>query len=676
MTRFAFSLIWLCLLFTPRAEGQLGPNGATASFRGSLPPKPEADVSKGQQATLAKRLVNLMESFRAVRQHPRAADAEIFLKAVRYAIDFDEWYDKTAEDSVKKANTLLDEAARRIESLKKNQTPWLGGSGMKVVGFYSKIDNSPQPYGVEIPEGLSYGAGQQAVPMWIWLHGRGDTATDLNFVYGKLKATKPGQFQPAGTIVIHPFGRFCNGWKSAGETDVFEARDDAVARFNIHPDRIALAGFSMGGAGAWHIGAHYADQWACVHTGAGFVDVKRYQKLTPEMMPPWYEQKLWGTYDVPDAARNFFNVPLVAYSGENDKQRDSAEYMTEVLDNENYTLRHHVGPGVEHKYEPNVAREVQAMVETEVKRGRNPMPDSVVLQFRSARYNKMFWMECLEVENDWDDTRIEASITPGGAMRVTTRNVAAFRVNAAVYRRFAARPYSMTVDGHESFFLDKDPSQTHFYAAKGKDGKWNMGSGPVNPIGSVKAGGTSMEDAFLSRFIVVLPEGDGHSPKVTQWAAAESARFMKRWRSLMRGEVIVKKAGLIAPEDMQNANLILWGDSRSNSMIARVLPKLPLRWTPDEISLHGTNFSTENHVLLATYPNPFAPQRRVVINTGLTFREAHDRTNSIQNPKLPDWAVLNLSQAPNAESAGKVVAADFFDAQWKLKEIMTPVDKR
>jgi pimeloyl-ACP methyl ester carboxylesterase len=309
-----------------------------------------------------------------------------------------------------------------------------------VLGFYSTIDGSPQPYGVEIPEGLAYGRGQAPVPMWIWLHGRGDTSTDLSFVHGKLMAKKPGQFQPAGTIVIHPFGRYCNGWKSAGETDAFEARDDAMARFNADPDRIALAGFSMGGAGAWHIGAHFADQWACVHTGAGFVDVKRYQKVTAENMPPWYEQKLWGTYDVPDVARNFFNVPLISYSGENDKQRDSAEYMVEVLAAEDYTLKHLIGPGVEHKYQPDVLKEVQALIEAEVQKGRDPMPDNVVLQFRSARYNRMFWMECLEVENGWEDTRIEAGINPAGAMRVNTRNDAAFRVEAAIFSKFEPRP--------------------------------------------------------------------------------------------------------------------------------------------------------------------------------------------------------------------------------------------
>jgi dienelactone hydrolase len=43
-----------------------------------------------------------------------------------------------------------------------------------------------------------------------------------------------------------------------------------VANYHVDPDRIALMGFSMGGAGAWHLGAHYADRWAVVHAGPGF----------------------------------------------------------------------------------------------------------------------------------------------------------------------------------------------------------------------------------------------------------------------------------------------------------------------------------------------------------------------------------------------------------------------
>ena len=59
--------------------------------------------------------------------------------------------------------------------------------------------------------------------------------------------------------------------------------------------------------------------------------------------------------------------------------------------------------------------------------------------------------------------------------------------------------------------------------------------------------------------------------------------------------------------------------------------------------------------------------KRTVLNSGLSFREAHDKTNSLQNPKLPDWAILDVTQPADGESAGKVVAADFFDAHWKTK---------
>ena len=39
-------------------------------------------------------------------------------------------------------------------------------------------------------------------------------------------------------------------------------------------------------------------------------------------MPPWYEQKLWGVYDLPGYARYFFNVPLIANSAVLDAQHD------------------------------------------------------------------------------------------------------------------------------------------------------------------------------------------------------------------------------------------------------------------------------------------------------------------------------------------------------------------
>ena len=36
-----------------------------------------------------------------------------------------------------------------------------------------------------------------------------------------------------------------------------------------------VRGFSMGGAAAWHFGAHFAGLWAAVAPGAGFTETSR-----------------------------------------------------------------------------------------------------------------------------------------------------------------------------------------------------------------------------------------------------------------------------------------------------------------------------------------------------------------------------------------------------------------
>ncbi len=689
----AFGVLACLLLASGEMAAQLRSDGATASFRGALPPKPVADLSPEQEAALTRRLEELTAAFVSVKAHERAADAEIFIKAVRYALEFREWYDKKAEDGVKKAGRLLDEAAARIEELKQNRTPWMEGSGWKVLGFYSRLDDSPQPYAVEVPEGLEI--GKQAIPMWIWLHGRGDTATDLHFIAGKLGSTKPGQFQPKGTIVIHPFGRYCNGWKSAGETDVFEAREDAVTRFNVDRDRIALAGFSMGGAGAWHIGAHYADQWACVHAGAGFVDVKRYQKLTPEKMPVWYEETLWGVYDVPDAARNLLNVPLVVYSGEEDSQRDAAEYMSEVLAKEGLTLRQHIGPGMGHKYHPEVIQIVQAEIEAAVAKGRDRFPDEIHIQAKTPFYGRVKWLNLHGMEESWKEARLDAKVVDGRTIEIATRNVSRIVLYPPPQARAGKTELDVIVDGAKltvalgeeqpefETFMRPGPrtptSVAAFVRLIKKDGQWTDFGNQQSFQHTGPEGGKPwshpgpMDSAFLKRFLVVLPDGKSSHPAVDAWVEAEAAHFLQRWRSLMRGDARVVTASEVADpvEAGQNQGLILWGTPESNSVLKKIADRLPVKWGADEIELAGQSYDAKSHVPLLIYPALDSANFEVVLNTGLTFREAHDRTNSLQNPKLPDWAILDITEPPDAEKAGRVVAADFFDEVWQVKPART-----
>ena len=61
--------------------------------------------------------------------------------------------------------------------------------------------------------------------------------------------------------MLHPYGRYCNANKFAGEIDVLEALDSVKKRYRVDDDRIAVRGFSMGGASTWQFAVHYPDRW-------------------------------------------------------------------------------------------------------------------------------------------------------------------------------------------------------------------------------------------------------------------------------------------------------------------------------------------------------------------------------------------------------------------------------
>src|SRR4029079_9384147 len=145
--------------------------------------------------------------------------------------------------------------------------------GLVVRGYVSRIDRSVQPYGLVIP------ANYQGAPtrLDIWLHGRGEKLSELAFLSQRRKQT--GQISPPNTIVLHPYGRFCNANKFAGEVDLFEALAHIREYYNIDENRIAVRGFSMGGAACWQFATHYAGLWAAAAPGAGFAETPRFLKF-------------------------------------------------------------------------------------------------------------------------------------------------------------------------------------------------------------------------------------------------------------------------------------------------------------------------------------------------------------------------------------------------------------
>ena len=115
-------------------------------------------------------------------------------------------------------------------------------------------------------------------------------------------------------------------------------------------------------------------------------------------------------YDATDYAVNTFNVPVVAYSGGIDAQKQAADAMAAAMLKEGLTLEHIIGPNTGHAYEPRARQQVQDRLDQLAAKGRNPVPKEIRFTTWMLRYNKMFWLTVDAMAEEWQRARVDARI--------------------------------------------------------------------------------------------------------------------------------------------------------------------------------------------------------------------------------------------------------------------------
>jgi pimeloyl-ACP methyl ester carboxylesterase len=678
-------LIHLCLAVSlaavalPAADPKPAPKQQPAKKSGpALPPNPKklnpppgipipeavrAELTTGANA-LGREIAALQGSLRTKPQLLELLpDVQIFHNAVRYALEDGIFY-RTNEFAT--ARQLLKLGNERAQQLRAGQSPWATATGPVVRGYVSKLDGSVQPYGLIVP--ASFKPGGKPLRLDFWLHGRGDTLSEINFLEGRLKGSS--EFTPADAFVLHPYGRFMNAFKFAGEVDVWESLEHAAKHYPIDRDRLAMRGFSMGGAGAWHLGAHHPDKWAAVNPGAGFVDVKNYQRLGDKLDTiPWWEQKLWNLYDPLACPINLVNTTLVAYSGEEDSQKAAADLMEAGLAKEGVKMTHIIGPKTGHKYEPEAKKKVAALVDAAVAKGRSPLPRKVSFVTHSLKWSGPQRIGILGLEEHWKVARVDKEVVGPKHLKLMTQNVNDLLLTTGI---LPDRSYKVTIDGAElslgAVAEDVFNSQVCILRLRKEDAKWSIVHSKYD-AGLVKRPNLQgpIDDAFMDSFVFVRPTGQPLNPQIGQWVDTELKEATFWWRRYFRGEARVKSDSAITDDDIKNHNLILWGDPSSNRLLARIADKLPIQWTAQGIKVGGKSYDATKHAPVLIYPNPLNPSRYVVLNSGFTFPQQAAASNSLQTPKLPDWAILDLGVPLMERVNGKgVVDANFFGERWEL----------
>jgi dienelactone hydrolase len=628
-----------------------------------IPPTMRAELSSG-----AARLGAEIESLRtALRDRPQLLallpDIQIFHNAVRFALE-DEIFYKTNEFAA--ARALLQAGHERVAQLRAGTAPWTTATGNVVRGYVSKLDGSVQPYGLLVPAGYRPD-GTRKHRLDLWFHGRGDTLSEVNFLTGRMGERAKSQFTPEDTFVLHPYGRFMNAFKFAGEVDVFEALEHVRRHYRIDDARLCARGFSMGGAAAWHLGAHHASQWAAVNPGAGFVDVWVYQNIAAkDSKPAWYEQKLWRLYDATNYAANFFNTTLVAYSGELDRQKQAADLMEAALAAEGMKMTHIIGPKTEHKYEPTAQAEVARRVDAAAARGVDPLPQKVRFVLFSLRFNRMAWVTVDALEQHWERATVEAE-QDGQSVRVRTRGITGLTLELPAWSGAA----TVDIDGQTvpaKPAASTRTSTTILGSFVKQNGRWQSAAVPAPHAPLAKRHGLQgpIDDAFMDSFLFVQPTGPAFHPAAGAWVNDEFAYATGQWRRQHRGEPRVKDDSAVTGADIAAHHLVLFGDPQSNVILKQIADQLPIRWTAAGIVVGDKTWPADRFAPAFIFPNPLNPRRYVVVNSGFTFAVVGGASNSQQTPKLPDWAVLDMT-VPRADRLVRGVAdANFFNERWEL----------
>ena len=590
-------------------------------------------------------------------------DVSIYLKAVKTAIEQKEFHYKSQFEV---ADRLIQTGLERAAHLMNGKAPWTRQTGLVVRGFRSKLDDSVQPYGLVIPATWNREISDP-YRMDVWLHGRDNRLTELKFM-DQLERSA-GQFTPPYTFVLHPYGRFCNAFKFGGEVDVFEAMDHVRKHYRIDQDRMAIRGFSMGGAGCWHLAVHHADQWVVAAPGAGFSESADYLGLwKKDKKPNWYEAQLWRLYDADEYALNLFHVPTVAYSGGADKQIQAARMMESALNLEGMQLTHIIGPDTGHRYQPEAKKEVERRVDHIAAAGRTGMPSKVRMTTYTLKYPKMHWVHLDVLERHLEKAVVNAEMKDRQSLWVQTQNVSAlsFIMEPGECPLDSSVAPQIQIDG-QTIIAERIQSDKSWNVSLFKqDSKWSLDRQGNSGIQLRKQPGLQgpIDDAFMDRFVIVTPSCRFPRDNAGRWIRREQLRLQEQWKEQFRGEALSVTDAEFNIAGWKDANWILFGTPETNAVLKQMVPYLPVKWRNGEVFFGDHRFDEKRFVPVMIFPNPMNPGKYIVINSGFTFRGYG--SNATQVPRLPDYAVIDTRIRPNTETPGGLPLVGFFNEQWQF----------
>lgn len=306
--------------------------------------------------------------------------------------------------------------------------------------FVSRMDGSTQYYGVVPPAGFD---PARAYAMVLSLHGASVEGI------GQARAYSAKDW----AYIVAPTNRRPYGfdWEVFGRVDGIEVLDDAIAQARIDPTQVYLTGHSMGGHGTWQLGVLFPGRFATVGPSAGWNSFQSYTgRAAPRGAFARSQASSTSSAYLSNLARR--GVYVIHGSADDNVPVREGRTMSMLARMVTQDVTYHEEPGAGHWWDGD----------------RSPGADCVdwppLFAFmRAHRLDPAETDFTFTTPSPWvnprhsfvtvlsaaspDEDVVVTSARTGSAVRLTTRNVRAMRIDGAMLR--AAGVSSLSIDGSD-----------------------------------------------------------------------------------------------------------------------------------------------------------------------------------------------------------------------------------
>lgn len=545
--------------------------------------------------------------------------------------------------------------------------------------FISKIDNSCQYYAVLPPKNYN---PESTYALIMSCHGAGVE------VINQVKSYS----QKDWAYVVAPTNRrrFGFDWQDWGRLDFLEVLDDVKRNFKVDTNRIYLTGHSMGGHGVWHIGLSHPDLFAAIAPSASWVS---FQLYIPELLQKSEifaepEQIKYRNMVLREDLTHIFlsnalNLPIyILHSGADDNvPAIQARMMSQYLTNLKYNFVYNEVPEMKHWWDidtmPGVdCVDLKEMIDFLRSKRRKPYPEKIFFKtYNTAQSNQAYWIKIDELENIYQEGWIRAEIDTENEDKtslsnghnyvkysIKSNNVSRFTI---FLKKFNWYPdlVAFDVNGTEIGFIKY--TNQEFVSLYKKGNTFKIGElRRQMPYKQPELYGP-IKQAYFTPFVLVYGTiGDSIDTDNNLHQARLQAYT---WWIRANGYTEILPDTEITEKEIQDYNLILFGNSETNAIIKKINMKLPIHFDKSKIILGKQIIQKSDLCLIEIYPNPLNLEKFVVL-CSVTSKKV-DKYLNLFSPLhsgsgLPDFIIWDDSAAKYGWAG--VIAAGFFNKNWHL----------